>query len=75
MAAQHQTSWLQSFDNMASESLVFSRHEISLTRKCGVFLNGENETIYQSPKQEKKEKEHGVHIVGEERRSEQVDYK
>ena len=39
------------------------------------FLNGENETIYQSPKQDKKEKQYGVHIVGEERRPEQVDYK
>ena len=75
MAAQHQTSWLQSFDNMASESLVFSRHEISRTRRCGVFLDGENETIYRSLKQDKKEKQYGVHIVGEERRSEQVDYK
>ena len=75
MATWHQASWLQSFGNMAFESLVFLRHEISRTRGCGVFLNGENETIYQSLKQDEKEKQCGVHIVGEERTSEQVDYK
>ena len=38
-------------------------------------MDGETETIDQSLKQDKKEKQYGVHIVGEERRSEQVDYK